>query len=1631
MNVQREERMSQDNKENAQIISRQFALDQEKLRSREIVKSAPPPSSIKSDSLNKTDDSSKVKIVSYHDAQALMTTRYHMPDSVVDKANPSDSKQDARKEAKDEEIRSKLIEQDNTRMSQERMEKARLRGKHALEKEVLNQNYNEILHELNDLQKADRERRQKELMNIPKDIFLPAWQRKQHAEAYQNEMEREFEKILGGNNQEEMMPQPTQIEEISENNLEDADLDLTLIDLDMAPEKPAVKLVQSTETAKDCLDSNVNNKNNEDENNLEKTNSVISSSNTTKASVENTGLSKILEKIRKQREEMKEKSAKINEEISITDDDSCLVDSSNNSSIIISETNNKINLPERDVIPIDIEPISENSSTTTKSTMTKKSENNADNNQAQKQIENEKKKIMRGIMMSSHNVSSLHEFQMLDSNRLLLNAKMAANVIASEDETNEDQDKLTTVTNAQTNIINNNSVVYSIDLSHASRDPMIAGSKELFNKNDIKLTIELKQKQLQKKQQELEKKLKELEEQEAILEKESSSSNNTSTSQQKDQQPLIMLNQPQLNNNNNQKPTTSQSTTAGPDSGNDHNYNSDDTSAITNTLTENQHQQQQLSADDLKRIQYQQSLLNKITTKPPITTSTISTKSNEIMIDNCSMNTSSSGFGSCLTADSAAKLIEQRKKEILKTFGIESNEDIQLNQFTYNPFTISSVDSGIVSTQSSVPIGQNYYNMNLRNQQTIESNSLTITDESLSTQKQSFKQQQQFDLVSYLNGQIDQDEYKRRLSSNLNILNNSAKGKDLNQLFGLELFDESDNLRDRSIEKLIGIGLKNINSMTNSQIKSNLIHSPSSSSNDTLNDQDEDSSFNNLNRNNNNNNNNNNINNSTDKDESEDEDISRDLLISLLNNRQSKISPNHNSQQLIEMKKQFIQSQLDSVRRQKEQLNIKNNRLLNSGLPPQPPPQSKMHQRLVNELNSHELSTIKEVDTPKSERNFKLTSNNKYKSKNDSSVDLSTSLESVTQISNEKSSSSSSGDSTTTTSMVSFNNANNKSSSSSTPISTQTPYHNPQLLDINLIRQKQKELFNMSLFESSSSDNSSLISPNNTKNKNLVQYGAKIYDSLSSTNLSISAMNNNSNNSNLTLNNSVKQKVAFKTESTSSTDQSLTHNNSSCIMNISNNNKSVSGKTWFDILASEDDTVMNKTNDKQNETILSQHPLSDTSSEEELENTYNNNNNDVTNRELEKTLQPVKYSPPTKQNNSNSLSMQSLSSASSSSMMSSNSGSDRGSGMFDKFLKNYTSQTCAVSVMDEPEISFVSTVNSSTTNSPQKKNGGGINILVKNSSNTTFASSSYTSCNETASTSFSNNSNLIQFQQKQLSKKFANMSPIETNSLNNQNNPKFSMTNSTISNFTLLEQTSKLNEDEDDNRSTKSSLILLSPNKIYNEKSTSLVHGLINDDDEEISQSFIEGALKAPFEFNKFKKFRDENDDYLSDSLVSFEQHEISQLTQTTIDQQNLNRNNSSRCSSANSTNEETTIENNNFYLSNITAEYTQNISKIFDKFKEKINPESNSNNDTDKDKKKFLKYSTPKLAITKSYQSSITNVTNYDLEGDDEEVEADSEINSLSKNLAKNLDTSAISSNNSSFVSQCSSNIFKKPKVS
>ena len=104
---------------------------------------------------------------------------------------------------------------------------------------------------------------------------------------------------------------------------------------------------------------------------------------------------------------------------------------------------------------------------------------------AERPMNVKEKKIMRGIMMSSHNVSSLHD---MESNRFhgrLQPQRARIELPGADDE-------------LDSSLVNNqNTATYSVDLSHASRDPMVAGPRELFNKNDMKLAIEFKQKQLQ------------------------------------------------------------------------------------------------------------------------------------------------------------------------------------------------------------------------------------------------------------------------------------------------------------------------------------------------------------------------------------------------------------------------------------------------------------------------------------------------------------------------------------------------------------------------------------------------------------------------------------------------------------------------------------------------------------------------------------------------------------------------------------------------------------------------------------------------------------------------------------------------------------------------------------------------------------------------------------------------------------------------------------------------------------------------------------------------------------------------------------------------------------------------------
>ncbi len=191
-----EERKVIENKENAHIISRNFALEQEKLRAYHVARLPRPESIQNEEELNKLIGKKPGKVVKLHEANLFAETRYHMPETVVEKMDSiAGLSFDARKEAGLEEGRLKEAKEEIERTGQERLEKARLRGKHALEKEVLHDNYKEILGELGVLEKADREKRQKELGNIPKEIFVPSWQRDHDKKEMQYDLERQFEKI--------------------------------------------------------------------------------------------------------------------------------------------------------------------------------------------------------------------------------------------------------------------------------------------------------------------------------------------------------------------------------------------------------------------------------------------------------------------------------------------------------------------------------------------------------------------------------------------------------------------------------------------------------------------------------------------------------------------------------------------------------------------------------------------------------------------------------------------------------------------------------------------------------------------------------------------------------------------------------------------------------------------------------------------------------------------------------------------------------------------------------------------------------------------------------------------------------------------------------------------------------------------------------------------------------------------------------------------------------------------------------------------------------------------------------------------------------------------------------------------
>ena len=409
----------------------------------------------------------------------------------------------------------------------------------------------------------------------------------------------------------------------------------------------------------------------------------------------------------------------------------------------------------------------------------------------------------------------------------------------------------------------------------------------------------------------------------------------------------------------------------GVDSGNDHNYCSDSvdtwqmgTPPTTDRLNEAQ------TAEDLKRVEYQQMIL-KMMAQPrrPAETGEFS----------------SSSTGSI---DSTAQRIEERKRELLKKFDIPSgDEDSQRGHLALSRKPPQAPHS---TASSQYLQQQQQQQVNSDDKHTVYS-----VDSGFSSSSTNFSRPLQSSRAGSATTKQPINLEVERL--NTEIINAGLKAKHIQQqqdhLFGLEFFDPQQNLsdvRDLSIEKLFGWPKakqlqedksKSIYSLAKSMGVSRNSDT-SCSSNDTLdsesNGEDELSS----------------------RDEADES--GQQLVMSLL--RQRNESKQAKPAASIDSKRQFIQEQLEMIRRQKEQLQMQQT--------------NSLHQQTGNVTNGggrrgsgvsvHELSTIKEVDTPKSERNLKLNQSSGANTSNRNLSDLhemssslisaNSSLENVTQL---------------------------------------------------------------------------------------------------------------------------------------------------------------------------------------------------------------------------------------------------------------------------------------------------------------------------------------------------------------------------------------------------------------------------------------------------------------------------------------------------------------------------------------------------------------------------------------------------------------------------------------------------------
>ncbi|XP_052323839.1 centrosomal protein of 295 kDa isoform X2 [Oncorhynchus keta] len=218
------QRQKDQEEQNRFIEARKKSIQVEKQRAAKVANfPSLPPNPIESI------ESRKLHAVKKSDVDAFSVTHYHMPETAVDRevytAQPN-----AQVAALEEMQRLQELGQEEQRERREQLEKARLRGNHALRREQLTQDRERLLVELEHMHQTDLLRRRQVMAQMPAQIFQPLHKRQEMREDWQRDMEFAFEDMYTGERRVkgdlvlQLVPEP--LLAVSTGS-QDEDLDLT------------------------------------------------------------------------------------------------------------------------------------------------------------------------------------------------------------------------------------------------------------------------------------------------------------------------------------------------------------------------------------------------------------------------------------------------------------------------------------------------------------------------------------------------------------------------------------------------------------------------------------------------------------------------------------------------------------------------------------------------------------------------------------------------------------------------------------------------------------------------------------------------------------------------------------------------------------------------------------------------------------------------------------------------------------------------------------------------------------------------------------------------------------------------------------------------------------------------------------------------------------------------------------------------------------------------------------------------------------------------------------------------------------------------------------------------------------